>query len=43
MVWGIQSLSQAEINHYQQIVIALTETLRLMQEIDSLIPGFPIE
>jgi predicted helicase len=36
-------LSEAEINHYQQIIFVLTETLGLMQEIDSLIPGFPIE
>ena len=36
-------LSEDEIIHYQKIVVALTETLRLMQEIDSLIPGFPIE
>jgi predicted helicase len=36
-------LSAAEINHYQRIVVALTETLGLMKEIDGLIPGFPIE
>ncbi|TAF10968.1 MAG: N-6 DNA methylase [Nostocales cyanobacterium] len=36
-------LSEDEILHYQKIVVALTETLRLMQEIDTLIPGFPIE
>lgn len=36
-------LSEDEIIHYQKIVVALTETLRLMQEIDTLIPGFPIE
>ncbi len=36
-------LSEEEVNHYQKIVVVLTETLRLMQEIDSLIPGFPIE
>jgi len=38
-----RKLSIEEINHYQKIVIALTETLRLMQEIDKIIPGFPIE
>ena len=38
-----RELSTEEINHYQKIVIALTETLRLMQEIDIIIPGFPIE
>ncbi|MFN6153697.1 MAG: hypothetical protein ACK4YK_03935 [Dolichospermum sp.] len=36
-------LSTEEINQYQQIVIALTEILGLMQEIDRIIPGFPIE
>ena len=38
-----RELSAEEINHYQKIVITLTETLRLMQEIDIIIPGFPIE
>ncbi|QEI40972.1 hypothetical protein BMF77_01554 [Dolichospermum sp. UHCC 0315A] len=38
-----RKLSLEEINHYQKIVIALTDTLRLMQEIDKIIPGFPIE
>ncbi|HLO87491.1 MAG TPA: type ISP restriction/modification enzyme [Nostocaceae cyanobacterium] len=35
-------LSPDEITHYQKIVVALQETLRLMQEIDNLIPAFPI-
>ncbi|MEI6442297.1 MAG: type ISP restriction/modification enzyme [Nostocales cyanobacterium ELA583] len=38
-----RKLSIEEINQYQKIVIALTETLRLMQEIDKIIPGFPID
>ena len=38
-----RKLSLEEINHYQKIVIALTATLQLMQEIDKIIPGFPIE
>ena len=38
-----RKLSVEEINHYQKIVIALTDTLRLMQEIYKIIPGFPIE
>jgi len=29
--------------HYQKIVVALKETLRLMEEIDNLIPTWPIE
>lgn len=28
--------------HYQQVVVALQETLRLMDEIDEAIPGWPI-
>ncbi|WP_371316455.1 hypothetical protein [Dolichospermum heterosporum] len=38
-----RELSTEEINRYQKIVIALTETLRIMQEIDIIVPGFPIE
>ncbi|MFM6763376.1 MAG: type ISP restriction/modification enzyme [Dolichospermum sp.] len=38
-----RELSIEEINHYQKIVIALTETLQIMEEIDIIIPGFPIE
>ncbi|MFM6309156.1 MAG: type ISP restriction/modification enzyme, partial [Dolichospermum sp.] len=37
-----RELSIEEINHYQKIVIALTETLQIMEEIDIIIPGFPI-
>jgi hypothetical protein len=36
-------LSVDEIIHYQKIVVALKETMDLMQEIDSLIPSFPIQ
>ncbi|MDM3859966.1 MAG: N-6 DNA methylase [Aphanizomenon gracile PMC644.10] len=38
-----RELSTEEIIHYQKIVIALTETSKVMQEIDIIIPGFPIE
>ena len=38
-----RKLSSEEIIHYQKIVIALTETLQIMEEIDIIIPGFPIE
>ena len=31
-----------DIQHYQRIVVALRETIRLMAEIDERIPGFPI-
>jgi predicted helicase len=37
-----RKLSAEEIIHYQKIVLTLTETLRLMKEIDLTIPGFPI-
>jgi hypothetical protein len=31
------------VAHYGKIVVALKETMRLMQEIDELIPSWPIE
>jgi predicted helicase len=36
-------LTQEDITHYQRIVVALQETMRLMQQIDEAIPGWPIE
>ena len=33
-----RSLSSDEIDHYQKIVVALSETIRLICEIDELIP-----
>ena len=36
-------LSQNDINHFQKIVIALRETIRLMAEIDALIPEWPLK
>ncbi|MFQ5852384.1 MAG: type ISP restriction/modification enzyme [Candidatus Binatia bacterium] len=38
-----RKLSWDNIYHYQRIVIALNETMRLMAEIDELIPGWPVE
>ena len=38
-----RTLSEDDITHYQRIVVALQETIRLMQQIDEAIPGFPIE
>ncbi len=32
-----------DLLHYQKIVVALKETMRLMEEIDALIPSWPIE
>jgi hypothetical protein len=31
------------MKHYQKIVVALQETMRLMEEIDETIPAWPIE
>jgi predicted helicase len=38
-----RTLSDEDIQHYQKIVVALAETIKLMQLIDAAIPGFPIE
>ncbi|GFE72122.1 type ISP restriction/modification enzyme [Chroococcus sp. FPU101] len=38
-----RQLSDEDILHYQRIVVALQETIRLMQLIDDAIPSFPIE
>jgi hypothetical protein len=36
-------LSSEDISHYQRVVVALHETIRLMKEIDETIPKWPIE
>ena len=36
-------LSSEDITHYQRVVVALKETIRLMKEIDKAIPSFPLE
>ena len=36
------TLSSDDLLHYQKIVVALTHTLRLMEEIDDLIPAWPL-
>ncbi|NDJ16998.1 type ISP restriction/modification enzyme [Myxacorys almedinensis] len=38
-----RTLSFDDVLHYQKVVVALKETRQIMQEIDQLIPGFPIE
>jgi len=38
-----RKLSFDDLFHYQRIVVALKETMRLMEEIDGLIPAWPIE
>jgi predicted helicase len=37
-----RKLSYDDIQHYQKIVVALDETIRLMAKIDALIPSWPI-
>jgi predicted helicase len=36
-------LSYDELTHYQRIIVALKETIRLMGEIDNLIPNWPLK
>jgi predicted helicase len=38
-----RTLNYDELTHYQKVVVTLKETIRLMAEIDELIPGWPIE
>lgn len=41
-----RTLTEDDIEHYQRIVVALNETMRLMEEIDEVIEkhgGWPIE
>jgi len=38
-----RALSGEDITHYQRVVVALKETIRLMQEIDKVIPGWPMK
>ncbi|MFH1382870.1 MAG: type ISP restriction/modification enzyme [Chloroflexota bacterium] len=38
-----RKLTIDEAQHYQKVVVAIKETIRLMAEIDALIPGWPIE
>jgi len=38
-----RTLSWDDIQHYQKIVVAIKETIRLMKEIDELIPKWPVE
>ena len=36
-------LSYDDVTHYGKIVVALKETIRLMEEIDEIIPSWPID
>ena len=38
-----RTLNYDELAHYQNVIVALKETIRLMAEIDELIPGWPLE
>jgi predicted helicase len=38
-----RTLSYDDVTHYGKIVVALKETIRLMAEIDGVIPSWPIE
>jgi predicted helicase len=38
-----RTLSYDDVTHYGKIVVALKETIRLMEEIDEVIPSWPIE
>jgi predicted helicase len=38
-----RTLSYDDKRHYQQVVVSLKETIRLMEEIDAAIPGWPLE
>ena len=37
-----RTLSNDDLNHYRRIVVALQETIRLMEAIDDAIPGWPL-
>jgi len=37
-----RTLTYDEMTHYQKVIVALKETIRLMAEIDALIPGWPV-
>ena len=38
-----RKLSYDDITHYQKVIVALKETIRLMEEIDKAIPEWPIK
>ena len=37
-----RTLSNADLNHYRRIIVALQETIRTMEAIDDAIPGWPL-
>ncbi|MCY3832404.1 MAG: hypothetical protein OXG85_05270 [Chloroflexi bacterium] len=38
-----RKLAYEDLTHYQKIIVALSETMRIMSAIDAAIPGFPLE
>ena len=38
-----RQLSPEDLNHYQKIIVSLSETMQIMKAIDAAIPSFPIE
>ena len=38
-----RQLSYDDLTHYQRVIVALRETIRLMVEIDAAIPGWPLD
>jgi predicted helicase len=38
-----RTLTYDELTHYQKVIVSLKETIRLMAEIDELIPRWPVE
>ena len=38
-----RTLAYDELTHYQKVIVALKETIRLMAEINEIIPGWPVE
>jgi len=38
-----RTLTYDELTHYQKVIVALKETIRLTEELDELIPGWPLE
>ena len=38
-----RQLSYDDLTHYQKMIVALKETIRLMEEVDSAVGGWPLE
>jgi len=38
-----RALVYDDLTHYQKVIVALEETIRIMREIDEIIPGWPIQ